>query len=204
MLLRAESLLSLLFLRASLSMRLPRKREQRKRVMKKRVFIGIFASPRLKRKIFDFRHRFNDLPVRWIVEENLHLTLIPPLELSDNEIVEMIEKLEEITGEFESVEIEFDRVCFGPNLRRPRLIWAEGKENFKLKSLKNTITDILGRNIDKRPFRPHLTLARFRPGSSIMINQKIDWQETAKSFCVIQSECLASRARYTNLAEIKL
>lgn len=172
--------------------------------MKKRIFLGINVSNELKAKIAKFREKYQDLPVRWMADENLHLTLIPPLELADNEIVEMIEKLEEIEGEFGRIEIEFNKVCFGPDLRRPRLIWAGGEENLKLESLKNRITEILGLRPQKRISKPHLTLARFKPMVLVKINKPISWQEKADSFSIVQSECLENGAVYTNLAEIKL
>lgn len=172
--------------------------------MKKRVFIGIFASPELKRKIFDLKNKFKDLPVRWMRDENLHLTLLPPIYLDDKQIVEMLEKLKLLENKIGEFEIQFNRVSLGPTLRRPRLIWAEGEENQKLDGLKRQITQILDYHQDKRPFLPHLTLARFKPKNPVIINEKVDWQEVAISFSIIQSECLEKGAVYIPLATIDL
>lgn len=172
--------------------------------MKKRIFLGIRISDKLKNKIAEFRQKYKNLPVRWMREENFHLTIIAPMELDDNEMVEMIEKLKKIEDEFGPIEIEFDKICFGPNLRRPRLIWVESKPNQKLVKLKNKITQILGLRIESRLSRPHLTIARFKPRDLVKINKPISWQEEADSFAIVQSKCLENGAVYINLAEIKL
>lgn len=175
----------------------------------KRIFVAINISDRLKKKVSIFRQKYNNLPVRWMPEENLHLTLIPPMELSDNEMVEMIEKIKKVEGEFGPMTIKFNKVSFGPDLSRPRLIWAKSEKNLKLESLKNRITDILGLRNSGRADSFHLTLARFKPRDYANfkikdLRQEVNWAEKAESIKFIQSECLAEGARYTNLAEIDL
>ncbi|MCX6811451.1 MAG: RNA 2',3'-cyclic phosphodiesterase [Candidatus Berkelbacteria bacterium] len=178
--------------------------------MKKRIFIAINISDNLKKEIKKFRQKYNSLPVRWMPDENLHLTLMPPTEFDDNQIVAIIEKLKELEGVFGPIRIEFQRVTFGPNPIHPRLIWAEGADNPKLAELKNKITQKLGYNQkDKRPFRPHLTLARFRSQDYQIFLQKrldkeVDWSLTADSFSIIQSELKSDGAVYTKLDEIDL
>lgn len=43
-----------------------------------RLFIGIKVSQQLRNKIQTYREKHRDLPVRWIKERNLHITLVPP------------------------------------------------------------------------------------------------------------------------------
>lgn len=177
--------------------------------MKKRIFIAINISAELKREILKFKETIK-LPVRWLIEENLHITLWPPIDLDDNQIVAMIEKLKELEGIFGPIKIEFKRVTFGPNPINPRLIWAEGIDNLKLTELKNKITHKLGYNQkDRRPFRPHLTLARFRPRDyqtfiQKRLDEEVNWSLTADSFAIIQSELKSGGAVYTILDTIQL
>lgn len=177
--------------------------------MEKRVFIGIFVSPELKRKILGFKNKYRDLPVRWMIEEKLHLTLIPPMQLNDNEIVEMIKKLQTLKGKMGQIEIKFSHVSLGPNPRRPRLIWLEGEPNQKLIELKNEITQILGLRAEGRPFRPHLTIARFKlrdyfDFSTKNLSEKIGWFFAAESIYIIESKRLPDGAEYTILDKITL
>lgn len=177
--------------------------------MKKRVFIGIFISPKLKRKFLGFRNKYQDLPVRWIAEKNLHLTLIPPIELDDNEIVVMIEKLQTLKEKVGQIKIKFNRLSLGPNLRRPRLIWLGGEPNQKLIELKNKLIQILDLRAEGRPFQPHLTIARFKLGDYLNfpiknLSEKINWLFTTESICVIESRCLPNGAEYTILETIQL
>lgn len=177
--------------------------------MKKRIFIGIFISQELRTKILQLENNYRDLPVRWVKEENLHLTLIPPMQLDDNEVVKAVEKLQTFKNKVGPVEIRFNRISLGPNPRRPRLIWLGGEPNQKLIELKNKLTQILGLRAESRSFRPHLTITRFKPKDYANfpikdLCEEIDWKETAESFSIIQSECLESGARYTVLEKIRL
>jgi 2'-5' RNA ligase len=173
----------------------------------KRIFVAINISDRLKKKISIFRQKYNNLPVRWIVDENLHLTLMPPIELNDNQIVVMIEKLKTLEAKIGIIKINFNLIALGPNPRKPRIIWAEGEKNQQLLVLKNKINEILSFNSDRRLFRPHLTLARFRPKDYFSfpfknLSEKINWREDAISFSIIQSERMAKGAVYTILDTI--
>src|SRR3990167_9190161 len=107
------------------------------------------------------------------------------------------------------IELNFSRVTFGPNPREPRLIWAEGSTTPQLLKLKSSLDVALGREPDPRPFKLHLTLARFRPENfhscqSKTLNEAVAWRDTATSFVLMESHLLAGGADYEVLAEIPL
>lgn len=173
---------------------------------KHRIFIAVAVSPRLQEEILMWERRYDRLPVRWLQGKNLHVTLIPPWY---EERIDEVEKRLEMIREIYPFEILFEKVAYGPDPRRPRLIWAEGKVPKKLVDLKSKIETVLGKESEQRPFRLHLTLARFRPESfsqfSIKrLDEQVSWRDDARSFVLMESHRTPRGADYEILAEISL
>jgi 2'-5' RNA ligase len=100
-------------------------------------------------------------------------------------------------------------VRYGPTLREPRLIWAEGESPDQLFVAKHAIERALSRNAAERPFRLHLTVARFDPArfpkfSEQNIRDAVSWTEEAKTFVLMESHRTPSGADYTVLGEFRL
>ncbi|OGL77084.1 2'-5' RNA ligase [Candidatus Uhrbacteria bacterium RIFCSPHIGHO2_12_FULL_54_23] len=174
--------------------------------MGKRIFLALPISRELKNEILSWERGFQNLPVRWLRGKNLHITLVPPWETDDSDKIVTLLNLKGATG---IIELNFSRVTFGPNPREPRLIWAEGSTTPQLLKLKSALDVALGREPDPRPFKLHLTLARFRPENfhscqSKTLNEAVAWRDTATSFVLMESHLLAGGADYEVLAEIPL
>lgn len=168
--------------------------------MGRRIFVGIKASKTLQAEIINWRKNFlNVLSVRWIALENLHITLIPPW--NEDDIVAVKQALNGLKNKVSSFEIVFNNVSFGPNPRRPRLIWAEGKDSGEMVYLKRTLEKVLGKREEKRILRPHITLARFRlkdfhSFKVKKLNENVVWREKINSFCLYASRTFPSGAKY--------
>ncbi|OGL88098.1 2'-5' RNA ligase [Candidatus Uhrbacteria bacterium RIFCSPLOWO2_02_FULL_49_11] len=175
--------------------------------MKKRIFIALPVSESLQNEIIAWEQSFSDLPVRWLKGKNLHITLVPPWEIDDTDkIVTLLNGSKFVT---ERIELRFDRVSFGPNPREPRLIWAEGQTVNQLSVIRNQLYETLGFSPESRPYKLHLTLARFRPEQfasfpTQTLNEKVTWQDTATSFVLMESHLLPTGADYEILVEIPL
>lgn len=102
--------------------------------------------------------------IRWTRADGLHLTLKFLGEISTDQVQAVAEALEEI-GPFESFTLEVKGFGFFPNARHPRVLWAGIESPPTLSELAVKVDAALA-NLDfppeDRPFRPHLTLARFR------------------------------------------
>jgi 2'-5' RNA ligase len=57
--------------------------------------------------------------------------------------------------------LKFRHVGYGPQPKRPRLLWAECATTEELAALRAALLDAC-QQADARPFRPHVTLARIR------------------------------------------
>ena len=140
--------------------------------MKKRVFIAINLSEKIKEKLLELQKKWPNLPVRWIKKENLHLTLAFLAYLSNEELKRVSEATKEVAQRHSSFFIEITKIDLGAKDKGiPRLIWAEGERSQELVSLKKDLDQTLSRAIrfspENRDFLPHITLARIR---------KWDWQ----------------------------
>ena len=54
--------------------------------MKRRVFVAIPVPERVRLKIAAWQRAHADIPVRWTKPENLHITVIPPWYVNEDEI----------------------------------------------------------------------------------------------------------------------
>ena len=173
----------------------------------KRIFIAIKSSAEIQSWASAWNKDKQEWPVRWIPEENLHITLVPPW--NEDDISETVNKLKQIQGKVDPFDMEFKKIVYGPRPNNFRLIWAEGEESKNLVKLKEEIEKIFDIKSLKRGFKLHLTLARFKPKdfSSLplkKLNEQINLQERVESVEIIESILKPEGAIYRALKSIKL
>lgn len=100
--------------------------------------------------------------VRWVLEENLHLTLRYLGPLSSSQILDVQEHLKFLF--FHPFLLKLEGIGHFHSKGRHGVIWVGTRENAFLSSLKKNI-DLLLRELslptDHRPFHPHVTLGRY-------------------------------------------
>lgn len=106
------------------------------------------------------------MPVRWVKEENIHLTMIFLGSLNEDVIDEIKERVPSVVKGFSTIKTRLNGVGVFPHWRKPRVIWAglDG-EIERLSNLRDELQaelKVLGPGQEKRPFRPHLTIGRFK------------------------------------------
>lgn len=164
---------------------------------KKRIFIALPISQELQKIILKWEKNYKNLPVRWLSPKNLHITLVPPWYESD--IKKNSSQLECIKSPF--FDVVFESIEFGPDPKRPRLIWAKGKAPEALLALQKNVTKLTRQKSERRPFKLHLTLARFRPENFAKfpvkkLNEKVTWREKITSFMLMESLLSPKGAEY--------
>lgn len=163
-----------------------------------RIFICVPIIGPILKQIDYFRNENPDLRVRWLFDRNLHITLLPPVEVSQNDLNIILSNLSNIPLP-EPFEIKFDVIELGPTLKNPRLIQATGKESVELSNLKSTIEKALKFRPDRK-FKPHITLARFHQDQIPNFNTtQVHWQMLVKNFTLMESKLLPTGAEYTVL-----
>jgi 2'-5' RNA ligase len=137
-----------------------------------RVFVGLKVAPDIANELAGLARRLEGPSVRLITASDIHLTLVPPW--NEIAITDAIDKLRTVAGCFASFLLRFEHVGYGPQPRRPRLLWAGCAASDELIGLQAALMRTYAR-MDERPFRPHVTLARIRGhGSAIARDHPID------------------------------
>lgn len=118
--------------------------------------------------------------LRWTSADGLHLTLKFLGEVAEEQVQPVIDRLEEIQP-FGKFEVAVKRFGFFPNPREPRVFWAGIDAPRALQELARSVDESLakmGFEREKRPYTPHLTLARFKAPKPIpVVNAMIQLQQ---------------------------
>ncbi len=116
---------------------------------------------------------------RWVRPEGIHLTLKFLGEISEAQAKQVTEALAGLER-FDQFSVEVKGAGFFPDARRPRVFWAGLEAPPALAQLAKQVEaamERLGFAPEKRPFTPHLTLARFKvpqpqPGLQALLEQQ--------------------------------
>lgn len=110
--------------------------------------------------------RRSPLEARWVKGENIHLTVVFLGNMRKDRLKALGEAVEEVCLAYGPFSIELKGMGCFPNLRNPRVLWLGLDGDLgRLSSFRDALQDRLGPfgiKEEKRPFRPHLTLGRFR------------------------------------------
>lgn len=137
-----------------------------------RVFVALKIAPDIADELAQMARGLERFSVRLVAPADIHLTLVPPW--NEGSIPDAVEKLRRVTDSFGDFTLEFQHVGYGPEPRRPRLLWAECAAGPDIAELRAILLLAFGQT-DDRPFRPHVTLARLRGnGASIARRLPID------------------------------
>ena len=133
-----------------------------------RSFLAFELPPEIREQIETVSKELQKtrMPVRWVKVDNIHLTIIFLGSVSEDIIDDIKEKVQVVVKGFSPIKVGLNDVGVFPNWRRPRVIWVglDG-EIEKLSILRNELQEklkVLGVREEKRPFRAHLTMGRFK------------------------------------------
>jgi 2'-5' RNA ligase len=154
-----------------------------------RIFVGLKIAPEIAAELARIAAGLEKLPVRLVAPPDIHLTLVPPWE--EDSASEAIEKLRLVAGRFAAFSLTIQHVGYGPELRWPRLLWADCAATDELQALQTALLDAYGQT-DTRPFRPHVTLARIRGNGRIVarkcpIDEELSLTQQVESVELFQS-----------------
>ncbi|MHB9019353.1 MAG: RNA 2',3'-cyclic phosphodiesterase [Minisyncoccota bacterium] len=136
----------------------------------KRLFLAINIPKDIKQKISKKKDLLESLipGIRFVGEENWHLTLVFLGQQGDEALLPIIRSMKDIVSSFACPEINFTGISYGPLKGTPRMIWINGDEKTSraLSTLKVSLEDELVKNkvrfkLENREFLSHITLAKF-------------------------------------------
>jgi|SRR3989344_2605750 len=177
---------------------------------KHRTFIAINLPLDVKKYLAKYQQKWADsLPAKWTPEDNLHITLLFLGDLTDEEVGEVCVAAKEVAKNHESLNINLQKIAYGPDDKiPPKMIWASGEKSKELSDLKNDLEDAMLEKVnftpDKRGLTPHVTMARvsafawrqIEPEERPEIETDIDLLFTAETIEVMESEMKKGGPRY--------
>jgi 2'-5' RNA ligase len=101
----------------------------------------------------------------WVPVPKLHLTLKFLGEGDDGRVTTLVQAADRVAAHHRPLEMTLAGVGAFPNFRRPRVVWFGVEGDPRLELLHHdveTAAATLGYELEGRPFRPHITLARVR------------------------------------------
>lgn len=147
--------------------------------MPKRLFIALNLPDEVKRqlqRLVSNLHQANkNKPIKWVEEDNFHLTLHFLGEVDEKEIDKINQNLEPIITKYSALKFEITENISGfPDLFNPKVIFLQIKElnDGQAIRLQKEIGEALKKlnfEVDPRPFRLHITLGRVKFKTSVKI-----------------------------------
>ena len=186
-----------------------------------RSFMAVEIPESNKVKILEFINRLKDTSgsfVKWVNEDNLHITLKFLGELNTDHISTIYSELTKRLCLIPSFNIQINRLGVFPNSRTPRIFWLGFDHNQNLdqifSSIENCVVN-LGYEADDKPFYPHLTIGRVRhvvsPGDIGEFTKNILNPKMGFSTCfqvnhvtLFKSELTRDGPIYTRLFQVSL
>ncbi|MCS7250295.1 MAG: RNA 2',3'-cyclic phosphodiesterase [candidate division WOR-3 bacterium] len=133
-----------------------------------RSFIALEIPEEIKNEIYQYIENFkkDNLPIKWVEKENLHITLVFLGEQDLNFLNKVKEILKKLSSNFKSFYINLANFGFFPNAKKPRVFWIGIKKNkeliVKMAEELNRELKKIGFKPEEREFSPHLTIGRFK------------------------------------------
>jgi len=180
-----------------------------------RCFIAIEIPETIKKSVADTIDSLkkSGSDVKWVSEENIHITLQFLGETEESLIPDIKGALDKILAPYSSFYIRITDVGCFPSGKRPRVIWVGMEES---KSLINLYEDIsnemvkFGYKKEERGFTPHVTIGRVKSNRNMgeLLSRLEEFKVAdfpdfeVRNIKLMKSELKPSGAKYYTLAEI--
>jgi 2'-5' RNA ligase len=136
--------------------------------MKKRLFIGVEIPNFIKKEIKTFVDENIEMPIFWKNIENMHLTVLFLGNISNLQLPQIINSIEDICLKHPDFYIKLIGIDQFVKLKK-RTVFINVKFPKKLILLHNSLKQLFENKIDlrKNNFRPHVSLGRVKKGENI-------------------------------------
>jgi len=182
-----------------------------------RAFVGVRIDPKMTQKISEVQSQLKRslTGIRWVVQENLHFTLKFLGAVEEEKITSIIETVGRAVCAVQPFSLAAGGIGVFPDIRKPRVLWV-GLEAQGLQTLSQEVEaalEPLGFVPEKRGFKPHLTIGRWRnfTANAQRLREEIDhWknqdfgQSTVEDVVIFQSILKPNGAVYSPLQIITL
>ena len=183
-----------------------------------RLFLAIHFPEAVRREIATATAPLRECApeLGWTAEDRLHLTLKFLGEQAESRVDALAEALTKTVSQHRELAMTVGGIGAFPNFRRARVVWMGVSQEPRLELLHHDIEvayDALGCELEGRPFRPHLTLARVRDPLPVERMRDL-WRQAKRvgyttefvvhSVDLMRSDLSSSGPRYTTLVSAPL
>lgn len=181
-----------------------------------RVFVAIYPTQDVIRKLKKESEVLKKLLpgnlLRWLPEENWHITLRFFGNLTAKEVEQLDQNLRFSLKAQSRVTIQLTSITWFPSSKKPSVLAAIANESPELNSLAMSIHNVDSqheRSAGNKPYRPHLSLARCRQKRPINAHSSLPLNITPVAFTanqvhLVKSQTLPTGAIYSKLASYPL
>lgn len=185
---------------------------------KKRLFIALKLPDDIIADITDLINKLTkqnkSRAVKWVKPDGIHLTLhfLGYLDVQLENQIKLI--MQSFQGKFGELQFKLGKINAFPNLSRPRVIYlgckqVDSKSVFKLQELLGEKLIQLRIKVDRRHWKPHLTLGRVKDVGTFqvppdLINFDFNKIFTVNLFELIESKLKPDGAEYKEVISYKL
>jgi len=133
----------------------------------RRLFFGFKLNKILTVEIRKFQNEYmtknpQSADIKWVIDKNLHVTLLFLGETPENKIEEICRNTKKILFNANSFFLKPDLYCTFPHRKR-RMIWLRFCPSEKFEKLFLKMCKLHLRPSENRKIIPHITLSRFKP-----------------------------------------
>ena len=133
----------------------------------KRIFAAIKIHPTdLFLDVYnDLKSSLEREKIKWVEQNNLHLTLKFFGETDENKVIEINSVLASVSSKHRSLRLKLHNVGIFGSSYNPRVIWIGIEKNSELEKLADDLLEKLakiGFEKDRQNFVPHLTIGRIK------------------------------------------
>ena len=172
--------------------------------MKRKIFISINIPEKTKKRLIQATQKWQELPIKWTREANLHLTLLFLGYVEEETLPEICQKVRDISEKEDVFDIKMDKIELFPSTEDPKMIALTGPADENLLRLNENIEKALDIFVSqKKSFRPHITLGKGRKykwealENKPSISEKFPLLVTAESVDVMASDFGDGQNEYT-------
>ncbi|NTV40705.1 MAG: RNA 2',3'-cyclic phosphodiesterase [Candidatus Moranbacteria bacterium] len=178
-------------------------------MQKKKIFIEIQIPDQVKRRLAKTTEKWNDLPIKWSKQANLHITLSFIGYVDESVIPEICFKTSEAVANVEAFDLEMDKITFYPDPQHPKTILVTGQADEELKNLHESVQRSLGMGVQSfKQFKPHITLGKIREEKWEALEEKPQIDEQVKIVVPVEyvsvMESKGGGAEYVSLEDCPL
>lgn len=179
-----------------------------------RLFTALLIPDKIKQKLLSTCHSLVDNPeqYRWVGADKIHLTLKFIGEV-DEELTEPIKVELAFVEEFNQFDCNISRFGFFFRNGEPKILWVGLNTDERIHTLVEELNNRLSMfsiPIEKRRFKPHLTMLRLKrdPGEEFIKTFKAHSFEEMnfklKILALVKSELFKAGAQYTEIKKYNL